>query len=210
MKNSHVFGVVRYQRSVRNYDSRPIEDWKLNFILETARLAPSSSNSQPWRIIVVNQTEKIQALASATPGKIMGFPWLKNCPIVIVMCAAKTSLQKMAQLVGKNYPPVDIGIVGEHICLEAADLGIGSCWIGWIDPKKIKVLCNIPGSWDVVCMIALGYPANSDPNETPVFNENLETPPQDGKIGIGNLPANKRKLARKYYFLQSNFVNSKT
>ena len=146
------------------------------------------------------ELEKIEALSKATIGKISGFPWLKNCPIVLVMCAAKNQVYRMAQLVGKNYAPVDIGIVGEHICLQAADLGIGSCWIGMISANKIKKLCHVPLSWDVVCMIALGYPANSDPTEMPTFNESLETPPQTGEPGMGNNPMNKRKPREEIIF----------
>jgi nitroreductase len=198
--NSRVFGVIRFRRSVRNYDPRPIENEKLDLILEGARLAPSSSNSQPWRIVVVNQHEKIEKLAEATPGKISSFQWAKQCPIMIILCAEPTALQKAAQLVGKNYASVDIGIVGEHICLVAAELGIGTCWLGWIDPKKIKAITNIPNNWDVVCMISLGYPANSKENEQPNFIETAEPYRTEGELGIGQILANKRNPREKFIF----------
>ncbi|MHA1697584.1 MAG: nitroreductase family protein, partial [Promethearchaeota archaeon] len=127
---SYVFSVIRYRRSIRNYDSRPIEDWKLELILESARLAPSSTNSQPWRIIVVRNRELKNKLAYFTPRRIRAHEWLKVAPVVLIICASPSKVQRFAQVMGKDYHLVDIGIAGEHIVLVAAELGVGSCWIG--------------------------------------------------------------------------------
>ena len=68
MERSTVFAAIRYRRSVRDYDPRPIEAWKLGILLEAARLAPSSTNSQPWRIVVVTDADLRKQLSVATPG----------------------------------------------------------------------------------------------------------------------------------------------
>jgi nitroreductase len=122
MERSSVFSVIRYRRSVRDYDPRPIEDWKMQLILEAARLAPSSTNSQPWRIVVVTNQALKEEIARATPVGINRHPWMNAAHAILVLCSAKSKVQRIAQFIGKNYALVDMGIVGEHIVLTAAEL----------------------------------------------------------------------------------------
>jgi nitroreductase len=201
----HVFNTIRTRRSVRAYAPIPVEDWKLDMILEAARLAPSSTNSQPWRIIVVKDEEKRAILAKATPNNIRQHPWLLQSPIVLILCASKSAVQKIFQVVGKNYHLVDMGIVGDHICLTAAELDLGTCWIGWCDKSKIKKAFHIPFMWDVVCLIALGYPLGTTQEQ--IAKKEISPiqilPQTPGELGIGAIPARERFIHEKIVFFET-------
>jgi nitroreductase len=202
---SATFAAIRYRRSVRSYSPKEIEDWKMDMILESARLAPSSSNTQTWRLILVKNPENKDFLANATPDRFTSFKWLKNCPIIVILCCEKSKLQRAAQMVGLNYHLVDMGIVGEHICIVAAELGIGTCWIGWINKKKIKKEFNIPASWEIVSLISMGYPEGLEQNShdfPQIVDEmgNNSTIQKIGEPGIGNIGARRRKPIDKIVF----------
>jgi nitroreductase len=203
MERSNTFAVIRYRRSVREYDPRPIEDWKLQLILEAARLAPSSTNSQPWRIFVVTDQALKDEIAQATPVGINRHPWMNAAYAILVLCSAKSGVQKVAQFLGKNYALVDMGIVGEHIVLTAAELGLGTCWVGWFHKTKTKRILSIPSSWEVVCLIPVGYPKG----EGFTFEEMTSkykkegTSQQEGEPGIGNVAAKARRQISEIVFL---------
>ncbi len=197
---SKIFGMIRFRRSIREYNSRPVEAWKLSLLLEAARLAPSSTNSQPWRIIVVPNPQLTIFLANATPGRIRAHPWLANAPVVLILCAEKSKTQRyIGQVIGKDYHLVDMGIVGEHICLVAAELGLGTCWVGWIHKKLIKHAFNIPLLWEVICLISIGYPAKEGVDGVQKI-ETVEPRQQAGEVGIGGVPARERFSPEKVFF----------
>lgn len=202
MERSTVLAAIRYRRSVREYDPRPIEDWKLDIVLEAARLAPSSTNSQPWRIVVVKNSDLRKQLSLATPGSINRHKWMEDAPVVLALCAIKSKVQKFAQLIGKNYHLVDIGIAGEHIVLSATELGLGTCWVGWIDKKRVKAILGIPTIGEVVCLIVVGYPKNGSITSSEMSEKFAEVEPrqQQGEIGIGDIAANKRKSLDEIIF----------
>nr|MDO8109528.1 nitroreductase family protein [Candidatus Sigynarchaeota archaeon] len=202
MERSDVFAIIRYRRSVREYDPRPIEDWKLDLILESARLAPSSTNSQPWRIIVVKDAALKTTLSDATPASINRHPWFEKAPVILVLCTVKSGTQKFAQFLGKNYQLVDMGIVGEHIVLTAAELGLGTCWVGWVHKSHIKKVLSIPTNWEVACIIPVGYPKGESIPREKVYEKFSTVAPRqlEGEAGIGNTPANKRRSIDEIIF----------
>ena len=159
---STVFEVIRERRSVRSYLDQPIEEEKINLILESARLAPSASNSQPWHFYVVKNKDKIKALSEKMPlgSKLVINSFMAQAPVIIVATAGPIPfLQKfLSYLVNKRWYYLDVAIALEHMVLTAWDLGIGSCWIGWFDEKKIKKLLDIPAKQEVIAMLTLGYP----------------------------------------------------
>jgi nitroreductase len=162
MPESKVLEIIRERFSVRQYKDLPIEEDKLAMILEAARLAPSASNSQPWHFYVVKDKEKINALAGKMPigTHLIANSFISQAPIVIVATAGPIDiLHKVASfIVNRRWYYLDIGIALEHMVLTAWDLGIGSCWIGWFDEKKVKKLLDIPKGEEVVAMLTLGYP----------------------------------------------------
>ena len=161
------FDLVRQRQSVRKYDiDRKIEDDKLIRILEAGHLAPSASNSQPWTFIVVNEPELTMKVAKATRGTLIGInKFVVQSPLLIVMIIEKPKIttQIGGAIKDKEYPLIDIGIAGEHMCLQAEDDGIGSCMLGWFNEIKIKELLNIPKSKTVGLVISFGYAPNDYP-----------------------------------------------
>jgi len=129
--------------------------------------------------------------------------------VVIILCASPSKVQRVVQVIGKDYHLVDMGIVGEHIVLAAADVGIGSCWIGWVDKKKIKAEFNIPLLWEIVCLISLGYPragsipAGHDSIDTLRHRfRSLESPQVEGERGIAGIEARSRQPMEKIVFFE--------
>lgn len=147
--------LVRARKSVRQYSDQVVEDDKVDKILEAARLAPSWVNKQCWRYIVVRNKETIAEIA--TKGTGIYNSWLKKAPVVIVACA---NPKDSGSRNGIDYYLIDVGISMEHIMLQAADLGLGSCWIGGFDEKEIKRILGIPENLKVVALTPIGYPAN--------------------------------------------------
>ncbi|MBN2058318.1 MAG: nitroreductase family protein [Candidatus Saganbacteria bacterium] len=163
--SSKVLDIIKERFSVREYQDRPVEQEKLDLVLEAARLAPSASNSQPWHFYVVRDKEKIRALAGEMPlgtRNIMN-SFIARAPVVIVATAGPISLLHRAAsfIVNRRWYYMDIGIALEHMVLTAWELGLGSCWIGWFSEKKVRKLLDIPKDQEVVAMLTLGYSAEA-------------------------------------------------
>jgi len=153
-----VIDIIRKRQSVRNYQDRPVEEEKLQLILESARLAPSSSNSQPWHFIAVKDKEIKSKLMEAVPLGVAAINrFIEEAPLVIVGCVTPNFFQKVSSLLGRENHWIDVSIAMEHMVLEAEDLGLGTCWIGWFDEGKVKKLLSVPRTAKVVAMLALGY-----------------------------------------------------
>jgi nitroreductase len=167
MSGSKVLDIIRERRSVRQYEERPIEDEKLEAILEAARLAPSASNSQPWKFYVVKDKEKIRALAEKMPlgTHLVINAFIAQAPVVVVATAGPIDLlhKIAAYIVNKRWYYIDVAIALEHMVLTAWELGIGSCWIGWFDEKKVKKLLDIPENEEIIDMLTLGYSKDKKP-----------------------------------------------
>jgi len=152
--------IIKRRTSCRNYQAEAIPDDVLERCLEAARWAPSACNQQPWRFIAVKDPVLREHICEECflPGLPM--PWAKQAPVIIVLCSKKSVVTHFLAplLSGINYHLLDLGIAGEHLVLEAQEQGLGSCWIGWIRPKKIKKLLGLPFDMTPVSLITLGYP----------------------------------------------------
>ncbi|MCX7008427.1 MAG: nitroreductase family protein, partial [Kiritimatiellaeota bacterium] len=138
--------------SVRGYKSTPVDEPVLAQILEAARLAPSASNRQPWHIIVVRDTAVLRELGRAYPRD-----WFRRAPLVLAVCIEPTKAWVRAD--GKNYADVDGSLLMDHITLCAADLGLGTCWIGAFDVAKAKAALQLPEGIELLALTPLGHPA---------------------------------------------------
>ncbi len=158
--------LVRTRQSVRSYRSDPVEPEKLRAIVESFRLSPSASNSQPWKLIIVDEPLLKEKLARATFSNTVSFNrFALEAPVIAVLTIEK---QKAITQIGgwlkrREFWLIDIGIAAEHFCLQAADLGLGTCMLGWFDEKAIQRLLGIPGSTRVALLITLGYAAEGYP-----------------------------------------------
>ncbi len=152
--------LIIHRQSVRKYSSQAVEHEKLMQCLDAARLAPSASNSQPWSFIVLNDSEQREKVARATKGPLGSFNnFVVQAPVLVVMLIEKPKLltEMGGRLKKKEYPLIDIGIAAEHLCLQAAELGLGSCMLGWFDEKTIKSILLISEEVTIGLIITLGY-----------------------------------------------------
>ncbi|PKP53540.1 MAG: NAD(P)H nitroreductase [Bacteroidetes bacterium HGW-Bacteroidetes-1] len=158
--------LIQQRQSVRKYSAKPVEKEKLMKCIEAARLAPSASNAQPWTFIVVDDTQLLSLIAKETRGPLGTFNnFVASVPVLLVMVLEKpTLLSEMGgRLKKKEYPLIDIGIAAEHFCLQAAELGLGTCMIGWFNEKDILSLLKIPDDKTIGLIVSLGYAPDGYP-----------------------------------------------
>ncbi len=150
------FSILAQQRvSVRGYTKNPVEPAKLETILRAAQLAPTASNRQPFRIFVINTEKHREALKD-----IYSRDWFVQAPLVLAI-AAVTEEGWTRKYDDENYAIVDAAIVFDHLILQAADLGLGTCWIAAFDPEKARRFLDLPDGWLPVAFTPLGYPADT-------------------------------------------------
>ncbi|MBN1687267.1 MAG: nitroreductase family protein [Spirochaetales bacterium] len=158
--------LIRVRQSVRKYDGRAVEREKLEKLIEAVRLAPSASNSQPWKLILVDDPELKEKVARATFDSVVSFnKFAPQAPVLAVLVEEAPMLitQIGGRIKKRDYPLIDIGIAAGHFCLRAAELGLGTCMLGWFSEKTIKRLLNIPRQKRIGLVITLGYPAEGYP-----------------------------------------------
>ena len=128
--------------------------------LEAARIAPSACNSQPWKFVVVDDPKLLAGMKEAAAGMGMN-KWVTDVPVIVAVVLEKMNLTARIGSVikDKEYSLLDVGIAVEHFCLQATELGLGTCIIGWFDEKKVKKLLDIPKR-RVPLLISVGYPAS--------------------------------------------------
>lgn len=153
-----VMEAVRARKSVRAFEKKPVEEEKLNSVLEAARLAPSASNRQEWRFVVVRDDGVRAKLAKAANSQA----FVGEAPVVVA-CCAETDAHVMS--CGQPCYPIDVAIAIDHMTLAAVELGLGTCWIGAFKEAEVKKILGIPEEVRVVELMPLGYPADPAPKE---------------------------------------------
>ncbi|HEV57616.1 MAG TPA: nitroreductase, partial [Phycisphaerales bacterium] len=146
-----VLQAIRSRYSCRTYQDRPVERDVLDRVLEAARLAPSARNLQDWRFVVVTDAEKRARLSTAANNQ----KFVAAAPVVIVGCSISDHVMRCGQAVG----PIDVAIALEHIALQAAAEGLGTCWVGSFYPDQVRAVLGIPDEVQVIELMTLGYPA---------------------------------------------------
>ena len=154
--------IAAQRQSCRKYDeSRPVEEEKLNAVLEAAQLSPSAYNGQPYHFTVCRgEIAKEVALATRGMGGMNNFA--VQAPVVIVISEKPyvKSAALGAKIKNNDYRPIDIGIATAYLTAEATAQGLSTCILGWLDEPKIHDLCNLDGTARLV--ITLGYAAEDD------------------------------------------------
>ncbi len=145
--------VIKKRYSVRAYQPKPVEEDKLQKVLEAAQLAPTAANRQPFRLIVIHTHGRESELK-----RIYGRDWFCQAPIVICACAVTS--EAWTRMDGKNYGYVDATIALDHLILAAADLGLGTCWVAAFNPAAAKEILRLPADMEPVAFTPLGYPAD--------------------------------------------------
>lgn len=160
LDNRNFLSLVHNRQSVRRYQDKPVEPEKLERCLEAACLAPSASNSQPWKFVVVTEPELQQKVANETIGPLSTFNnFVPQSPVIVAIVIEKMKVFTKigATIKDREYPLIDIGIAAEHFCLQAAEEGLGTCMLGWFNEKPIKELLKIPKEKRIGLLITLGY-----------------------------------------------------
>ena len=160
--------LVKQRRSTRLYSPKPVPREIIDRCLETARLAPSACNSQPWYFIVVDDEGlKNRFTEKAFSGLYSMNAFAKSAPVLIVAVTEPSGY--IARLGGYfrgvQYSLKDIGIACEHLILKAQEEGIGTCWLGWFDEKAVKRSLGLPDDKKVDIIISMGYPADGEVRE---------------------------------------------
>jgi len=162
------YEVVRTRRSIRSYKPDPIPDDILNRILEAVRIAPSGSNRQPWKFILVKDERLKRMVAEACHGQ----SFIAEAPIVVVACGYNIHYNRGGYM-GDMSMLVDVSIAFTHLILAARAEGLGTCWIGAFNNERLKKLLNIPEDVNVVAVTPLGYPKGEAFRE-PGYRKSLE------------------------------------
>lgn len=158
--------IISERRSVRAFDTgRPVPEDHIRALGEAARLAPSACNSQTWRFIAVTRAEVLEKICKTAMRPVIPNKWLSQAPLLMVGCSKLDIVANRvgARVTGTEYYQIDMGIAMEHMALKAAELGLGTCWIGWFAEEKIKAILGIPRGVKVPALLAVGYPADAAP-----------------------------------------------
>jgi len=151
-----IYDLISLRKSVRNFSDKDIPEEVTTRILQAARLAPSASNRQEWRFVVVRDAKTRAKLAQAAREQT----FVGEAPVVLA-CCAETDEHRMT--CNQYCYPIDVAIAIDHITLCAVAEGLGTCWIGAFYEDQVKEILGIPDEIRVVELLPLGYPADPSP-----------------------------------------------
>ena len=154
----NILDTIRTRRSIRRYKTDPVEEEKLQRILEAGRLSPSAVNKQPWHFIVVRDPSVRESLRAS-----YGQNWFVNAPLIIVVCADPGNAWVRRD--GEEYWKVDATIALQDMILCATEEGLGTCWIGAFSEEPARRALKIPEKIRIVAMTPVGY---ADERKEPV------------------------------------------
>lgn len=163
------YKVIRTRRSVRSYKKDPIPEEVLNRVLESARIAPSGSNRQPWKFILIKDDVLRQKMISACNNQ----KFVAEAPLIVVACGRKLPTNRGGYM-GELGMLLDVAIAFTQLILAARAEGLGTCWIGAFNNDEIKKLLEIPDGYEVVATTPLGYPSEdvfTEPRNRKNFDE---------------------------------------
>ncbi len=162
--------ILAGRRSIRRYLPTPVEPDKLRACLEAARIAPSAHNAQPCRIVVVDEPGLKDRLAEkAFSGLYRGSKFAAAAPVILVLLAKRSFVahQLGSRYHRVHYYLVDIGVAGEHIVLQAQELGLATCWMGWFSRRHVRKVLNVPRRLKIVALMPVGYAEKRPTREPP-------------------------------------------
>jgi nitroreductase len=153
--------LIEGRKSIRRYsEDRPVEREVLLRCLDAARIAPSAENAQPWRFLVIDDPEiRDRFSAEVFSGIYKVSKFAARAPVLILVLARLNVVAHRigAQVQNIHYHYIDVGIAGQHLVLQAEELGVGSCWVGWFSVRKARRFFSIPPKYKIVSLLALGH-----------------------------------------------------
>lgn len=148
------YDVIRTRRSVRSLKKDPIPEEVLSRVLEAAGVAPSGSNRQPWKFILIKDEALKQKMVSACNNQ----EFVADAPIIVVVCGQKLPINRGGYM-GEMSMLLDVSIAFTHLILAARAEGLGTCWLGAFNNNEIKKLLKVPDEYEVIAATPLGYPS---------------------------------------------------
>ena len=145
-----VMEAIQARYSVRKYSDRKLDAESIERIMEAGRLAPTASNQQLNKHIIVTDPELIRGMAAACENQT----WVGTAPAILVECASGDR----TMICGQSARSMDGAIAMSYMTLEAVSLGMQFCWLGWFDPDKVRKLLHIPEDYVVIAVAPIGYP----------------------------------------------------
>ena len=155
---------IRQRRSVRNYADKPVSRDLIMECLEAVRFAPSACHVQPWKFLIIDDPDQISALSEvAFSGIYKPTRFAAKAPVLAVLLTEFDLFVQGAgrQIQGTQYHLLDAGIAGEHFVLRAAELGLGTCWIGWYNRRKVRKFLKLSRRYNICALLSLGWPAGN-------------------------------------------------
>ena len=157
--------LAQKRQSCRKYSSREVSREMIGRCIEAARVAPSACNSQPWYFIaVVDMALKKKAAEVAFSGIFKMNAFAKEAPVLVVVVRerSKYAARLGGSFRGVQYSLIDVGIACDHFTLQAAEEGLGTCWLGWFNEQAVKKVLNLSRSSKIDVILSVGYPQNND------------------------------------------------
>lgn len=154
--------LLKKRASIRSYKDKPVPKEQLLALLEAGIRAPNACNYQSWHFYAVCEKKTIAAFHP----DIANIPWVANIPLIIVVCIKETVARRLEQRFGaqgRMFAYQDAAGAINHILLKAADLGLGGCWIGPMNPEKCKRHLSIAEDHTPVAILTIGTPAADPP-----------------------------------------------
>ena len=145
--------LVKSRYSCRSYQPQSVEQEKLEYVMECVRLAPSACNKQPWRFRIVSSEEGRKGLCECYERE-----WFRSAPLYIV--ASVLHDEEWVRGDGKQHGDIDVAIAVEHLCLAAAEQGLGTCWVCNFDVERCKRVLSLAANEEPTVLIPIGYPAD--------------------------------------------------
>lgn len=149
--------LTKLRYSCRSYQERAVEKEKIEYVMECVRMSPSAVNRQPWRFRVVESDADRQRLCQCYNRE-----WFATAPTYII--ASVLHNEEWVRSDGKHHGNIDVAIAVEHLCLAAAEQGLGTCWVCNFDVELCSRLFDIPANEEVAVLIPIGYAAD-EPKE---------------------------------------------
>ena len=164
-----VLEAIKTRRSIRRYQTTPVDEKTIELVLEAARWAPSWANTQCWRFIVVRDTSIKNEVADSAGATNPATEAMKNAPVAIIVCAelGKSGCYRGEPITDKgDWYMFDVALAMQNLVLAAHSLGLGTVIVGLFDAKKVASILEVPQGFCVVSMTPLGYP-DREPGPTP-------------------------------------------
>ncbi|MFH1692344.1 MAG: nitroreductase family protein [Candidatus Omnitrophota bacterium] len=152
--------LLEKRQSSRTYEQTHVPTEDILKCIQAAQLAPSACNSQPWHFIVINDPIIKKNLSDHVfNGPYQMNIFAKQAPVIIACVSEKTPLllKTAGYLRRTPFYLIDIGIAMEHFVLQAQELNLSTCWIGWFNERWARKILEIPANKKIVCLLTLGY-----------------------------------------------------